>query len=135
MNKIGFAVIGLKKWITLRLKKSSNGNRLLVAGKRPVLARNQAQRAVERALEWGRQNGLEFNSQKTEVVQFKRAKFAKPPRILIDGERIPFSAQVKYLGVELTYNLHWTPHIKKMADKAKGKLFAAKRLVGKNYGA
>jgi ribonuclease HI len=107
---------------------------IIVTGERPEICRRQAQEAVDIALNWGRENGLEFHAGKTEVIHFRRKKSRKPSRIVIDGVRIPYTNEAKYLGVIITHNLVWTEHLKRVTTKAKRTIYAAQKLVQRKYG-
>ena len=106
----------------------------LNAGPDPDVSRDMVQRAVNLATAWGIENGLTFNPSKTVVIHFKRKDFKTPRPIKMGGKEIPFSQEVKYLGVKITQNLDWTPHIVEKADKARKLIFASQNYVGKTYG-
>lgn len=66
---------------------------------------------LDKLTEWGRNRGLEFNPQKTEVVMFSRRNKNPPFKLEIDGAEIEYSDTVKYLGLVLDKKLSWQPHI------------------------
>ena len=103
-------------------------------GPDPAICRDMVQEAVDLAIRWGEDNGLTFNASKTVVIQFKKEDFAEPRPIKVKGEPVPYSQEVKYLGVKLTHNLDWTSHIKDKAEKARKMIFASQNFVGKHYG-
>ena len=106
----------------------------LNAGPDPDVSRDMVQRAVNLATAWGIENGLTFNPSKTVVIHFKRKDFKTPRPIKMGGKEIPFSQEVKYLGVKTTQNLDWTPHVVEKADEARKLIFASQNYVGKTYG-
>ena len=60
--------------------------------------------------------GLTFNANKTVVLLFTkssviRKKYEDKKLIKMDGQSIPFSETVKYLGVTLDNKLTWKTHI------------------------
>ena len=59
------------------------------------------QRAVDRAVKWGRTCGLSFSSVKTVIVVFthKRVQTENLKNIVINDTEIPFLNSAKYLGV------------------------------------
>jgi ribonuclease HI len=107
---------------------------VVVHDKRPEKCRQKAQEAVDAALDWGRRNGLEFNAAKTEAIYFKMGKHRKPTRIKINRVPIPYKQSAKYLGMTLSADLCWSKHIKKVAEKARRTIFAAKNLIRRQYG-
>ena len=92
------------------------------------------QEAVNTALRWGKENGLTFNASKTVAIHFMRNNHKTPRPLIIKEEAIPYSQEVKYLGVKITQNLDWTPHIKEKADKTRKLIFATQKFVDKTYG-
>ena len=66
--------------------------------------------------QWGKKCGLTFNASKTVVLLFTksskvRQKYEGKKLIKMDGQSIPFSETVKYLGVTLDNKLTWKTHI------------------------
>ena len=66
--------------------------------------------------QWGKKCGLTFNASKTVVLLFTkssmiRKKYEDKKLIKMDGQNIPFSETVKYLGVTLDNKLTWKTHI------------------------
>ena len=59
---------------------------------------------------WGKKCGLTFNASKTVVLLFTKSsvvhkKYEGQKQIKMDGQHIPFSDSVKYLGVTLDSKL------------------------------
>ena len=66
--------------------------------------------------QWGKKCGLTFNASKTVVLLFTkssttRKKYEGKKLIKMDGQSIPFSETVKYLGVTLDNKLTWKTHV------------------------
>ena len=73
----------------------------------------EAQSAVNKATDWGKENGLEFSPAKTAVILFARNK--KPKRLAklrVYGNEVNFVETAKYLGLIIDSSLSWIPHIK-----------------------
>ena len=83
---------------------------------------------------WGTENGLTFAPDKTVVINFKRNRTEDPEPLVMNGRELPFSKEVKYLGMRMTSRLDWTEHIKEKTQKATRLLFAARRFVGRTWG-
>ena len=99
-----------------------------------------AQPKINKAVEWGAQNGLTFSVDKTTVVFFSRQqKFHNEvlPRIkklTINGVEINPSSSMTYLGIVLDQKLSWSPHIEKKVSKAKKFLHLIKPAINHIYG-
>ena len=69
-------------------------------------------------------SGLTFNASKTVVLLFTkssltRKKYIDKKLIKMDGQEIPFSETVKYLGVTLDNKLTWKTHIEEKTTACK----------------
>ena len=107
----------------------------LVSGPCPETLVDLAQPAINKAVAWGMANGLRFSTNKTQVILFSRSRNLKINKHLrINGEPIPFSNEVKYLGVTLTSQLRWDVHIKAKIKKARAKLVLLKMATGLLWG-
>ncbi len=108
---------------------------LIVTGDEPGTLRYQMQESVDKALNWGLQNGLKFSASKTQVILFTRnRKYKMPPKIIMGRKKLDFDDQVKYLGVTLDSKLSWSPHIRNKVIACKRLLFATKQAVGQLWG-
>ena len=97
-----------------------------------ILPRLQA--VTTRLTEWGRTVGLTFNPDKTIAVHFTRKRKTPPKQLQVDGKSVPYSSEVKYLGLTLDPKLQWRPHVKNKINKAKRTLFALSKEVRNNWG-
>ena len=108
---------------------------LVTIGKNLSVMMSRMQRAVDKAMEWGDSAGLKFSPSKTVVVVFTRkTKFTLPTPLRMLGNEIPFSNEVKYLGITLDHRLTWIPHVTRKIRAAKGHLLQVVNAVGKLWG-
>ena len=56
------------------------------------------------------------------------------PDIFLQGTKLEYVSEFKYLGVTLDEGLTWTPHIKKVAAKATAVMLQVRRMLGKTWG-
>ena len=113
----------------------ADDGRILVSG--PVLRTivGRIQTAIDCALNWGRDNGMKFNAQKTEIVIFTRKyKYSTPPPILMEGKAVEYKNSAKFLGVTLDHRLNWETHTSDSLKRAKRKLMMLKTAIGKSTG-
>ena len=96
---------------------------------------NQMQGAIDTALNWGHANGLNFSPEKTVAMLFTRNYKIKPTTHLKVGSyQVPYSKSAKYLGVTITSNLNWTPHIVDKINQGKKTLHRVNSSIGKLWG-
>ena len=94
----------------------------------------QVQRVVNKLINWGASCGLRFNHSKTVAVLFTSNNKKFKRKIKIQGNEIPYSLRVKYLGVTLDHKLSWNTHIKEKAKACKRFLFMVARITKNAYG-
>ena len=94
----------------------------------------QVQRTINKLIQWGNTCGLRFNHSKTVVVLFTKTPKVFRRHIRIDGNDIPYSHHVKYLGLTLDSRLSWYKHIKEKAIACKRFLFMVSRITKDAYG-
>ena len=109
---------------------------LIVTGPKIEKLIELMQKAIDKAMNWGRRNRLEFSAPKTVVVIFTHKQIDIPnlPKLEMNGYQIPYSNEVKYLGVWLDKRLTWIPHITKKINSAKKLLMTLKKAMGCVYG-
>ncbi|XP_047987119.1 uncharacterized protein LOC125226977 [Leguminivora glycinivorella] len=93
------------------------------------------QRALNTINAWCGENELSINADKTIIVPFtnkKRLDKLKP--LVMNGKTIPFSSEVRYLGVTLDQKLTWNQHLNGTLLKAKSALAICCRLAGNRWG-
>ena len=106
----------------------------LYGGRRLDHALKRLQKMLNDLTEWGKTCGLRFNPEKSVAVVFSRRRKTPPFHLTIDGGKIEFKSEVKYLGVTLDSKLHWTPHINEKMTKTKRYLAKVANMTMKNWG-
>ena len=90
------------------------------------------QTMLDKLVRWGNSCGLRFNPQKTVVIMFTRSTKPFTRQVRMNGDLIPYSHSVVYLGVTLDAELRWTEHIHNKIKKAKGLLMKMSSIT-RNY--
>ncbi|XP_063381255.1 uncharacterized protein LOC134667773 [Cydia fagiglandana] len=93
------------------------------------------QRALNTINTWCGENELSINADKTIIVPFtNKRKLDKLKPLVMNGKTIPFSTEVKYLGVTLDQKLTWNKHVDGTIQKARSALAICCRLAGNRWG-
>lgn len=93
------------------------------------------QRALNTINAWCGDNELSINADKTIIVPFtNKHKLDKLKPLVMNGKTIPFSTEVKYLGVTLDQKLTWNQHLNGTLRKARSALAICCRLAGNRWG-
>ena len=71
---------------------------------------------------------------KTEVVMFTRSKRTFQHQVRMDGQLIPYSNSVVYLGVTMDSELKWRLHIEKKVVKAKNLIMKLAAITNAYWG-
>ena len=90
--------------------------------------------AINKLIAWGNTCRLRFNHSKTVAVLFSSNNKVFKRHIKIDGNNIPYSNSVKYLGLTLDSKLSWGIHIKGKVIACKRFLFMVTRIAKDAYG-
>ena len=77
---------------------------------------------LDRISQWGTQNLVKFNSSKTQFLPISLSRTPHNSRISFDGSVIPPLDSMNLLGITVTSNLSWKPHIMGIAKAASKKL-------------
>ena len=91
----------------------------LIGGTHPHNMIDKMQAMLGRLVAWGNSCNLRFNAQKTVVVMFTRSHRSFPRQLRMDGQLIPYSDSVVYLGVTLDTELKWKAHVDSKITKTK----------------
>ena len=83
---------------------------------------------------WGNKCGLKFNASKTVAVLFTRKQKPTNYHLSFEGVRLPYSPQVRYLGVDLDSKLHWKIHINGKINAAKRSIMKIAAITNKSFG-
>jgi hypothetical protein len=100
-------------------------------------AMKDAQKAINVAVDWAKEMGVEFSVEKTVVMLFtykRSSSYQMPKGLKIYGQEITFSKTAIYLGLTLDDKLSWRPHIENKIKKAKRTLMAIRSVIGKSWG-
>ena len=88
--------------------------------------------AIDEALAWGEGRGLHFSGPKTLAVLFTHKRiFRKPPPLKVGNTELPYSNNVRHLGVELDSKLSLKRHAHEKIKIVKFKLMHVRRAIGK----
>lgn len=134
LRNVGFdKLLELFDQSEIRIKGHADDALLLILGPDPHSVVKKMQVAINKAVEWGRQNNLLFNPNKTVAVLFSRK--IPPLKLLRVGTvAIPYSDSMRYLGVQLDKRLTWSAHINAKIKSAKATLFKLKGIIGNRWG-
>ena len=95
---------------------------------------DQMQTVLDRLVQWGNSCGLRFNAQKTVAVMFSRPGREPTRRVRMDGQLIPYSPSVVYLGVTMDTELKWKEHVLNKIKKAKRLLMKMASITSSYWG-
>ncbi len=72
------------------------------------------QAALEEVDAWAHKHGLIFNPAKTQVMLCNRGRKYSPkePELWLGGQKLSYSDNIKYLGVQINKRLIWSHHVK-----------------------
>jgi len=94
---------------------------------------HRLQAAATAMEEWFSTWRIQVNTEKSKVVLFCQHKSVPDlPNITMFGSDMPYSDQVKYLGLTYDKKLTWKPHIRQVRDKAKGCLRSLRPMLSYN---
>ena len=106
----------------------------LIGGTHPDNMIDAMQAVLDRLVRWGQTCGLSFNAQKTVAIMFTRSTRSFERLVRMDGQLIPYSDTVVYLGVTLDKELKWKAHLQNKIKKAKGLLMKMSNITNSYWG-
>ncbi|KAL7758307.1 hypothetical protein ACKLNR_012834 [Fusarium oxysporum f. sp. zingiberi] len=93
-----------------------------------------ASRSIAEMVRWGAENGVSFDTKKTEVMHFSRSKLRTAPAVRHgDAEKYPEPA-LRWLGIWLDSRLSFRLHVEKWAAKAKAVAYHLRGLTNTVHG-
>ena len=104
-------------------------------GKYEDTVRNRMTDAILGILRWCEKVGLRANPSKTTLVPFTNRKKISQEPIIINNLPIPYSREVKYLGVILDQRMTWNAHTENLYTKGLKALWTCSSYCGRAWGA
>ena len=77
--------------------------------------------------QWGVRWGMRFNASKCEIMRICRSPNPYTQMYSLGGEVLREAEQAKYLGINISNELSWSPHISSIASKANAKVSFLRR--------
>lgn len=89
----------------------------------------RAQEGLNNVSEWCQSNSLLLNRMKTRALQFyNRNKPDSTPLLRLKGSSVKVDENIKYLGVTISNNLKWQPHIDLISKRLTAVCYMMSRL-------
>ena len=92
------------------------------------------QEAANKMERWASDLGMRHNAGKCKLMLFSRKRNPIKPSIYINGEEIEYVSQYKYLGITITDNLSWRPHMESVAKRATNIFLQCRTMLGRTWG-
>lgn len=113
----------------------ADDNFIIVTGGSVKVAAQRANLCLKLIHDWGTKIGLKFNASKTQILNVGRgSEMANKPLILMDGQQVPFTDTIKYLGVILDHQLLFCAHINDACQRTRLAVNRFVRYAGSNWG-
>ena len=92
--------------------------------------------ALWRAEKWSNTWRMRFHPQKCECMTFsgKTIVVQRKFTAFLYGEKLPYTHELRYLGIWFDAHMTWARHIREAVAKAKTRLWALKKGVGASWG-
>ncbi|GBL78412.1 hypothetical protein AVEN_42918-1 [Araneus ventricosus] len=106
------------------------------AGEDMNVIQRQVQTAINNIQTWSVKNGFTFSTTKTAGVHFcRKRKLHLDPEIQLDGHKIPFVNEIRFLGIIFDKKLTFLPHIKTLRKRCERALNILRVLSSTSWGA
>ena len=93
----------------------------------------QLQDDLDTLQEWEIDRDMEFNPGNCQVIHITRSRSPLPTSYILHGQTLEVVSSAKYLGVDITSDLSWKPHITRITNTANKSLgFLRRNLKAKN---
>ncbi|XP_053618054.1 uncharacterized protein LOC128679687 [Plodia interpunctella] len=79
---------------------------------------DRVNRILERTVEWGRENKLNFAAHKTQVMLLTKKLKYTPPQITMSGTTLSLVDEIKLLGLTIDRWLNFNSHVRNICTKA-----------------
>lgn len=83
---------------------------------------------------WARGHSLTFSPSKTNALLFYKKIPPLELPLLLNGEKIQWETEVKYLGVIIDNKLKWKSHLQYVHNKCQATMFQMSKIVGATWG-
>ena len=96
-----------------------------------VLAAKHLNAQLTRIYKWCNRWRVDINADKSQSVIFSKTAKKNTPVVTVEwnGEEIPQSNEVVFLGVRLSKNLSWAPHVEWVRTRCSARIHAFARLA------
>ncbi|GBN92942.1 putative RNA-directed DNA polymerase from transposon BS [Araneus ventricosus] len=106
------------------------------AGEDMNVIQRQVQTAINNIQTWSVKNGFTFSTTKTAGVHFcRKRKLHLDPEIQLDGHKISFVNEIRFLGIVFDKKLTFLPHIKTLRKRCEQALNILRVLSSTSWGA
>ena len=79
----------------------------------------ELQQDIDMISEWSKANYLKFSVPKCKCMLLTHKRNTHSPTMELDGVSLELVTQYKYLGITISSNLHWAPHINRICSNAR----------------
>lgn len=107
---------------------------VMIRGKCERILTDLMQNALNLVWNWCQKEDLSINPAKSVLVPFTKRRNLDLRSPKLNGTKIKFSTEVKYLGITLDSKLTWNSHLQKVLAKATKAAWACSRLYGRTWG-
>ena len=106
----------------------------ITVGKDEHILGVRMQEAANKMQQWASDLGMRHNASKCKLMLFSRSRKPHKPKIYINGQEIEYVQEYKYLGIIISRNLSWRPHIEAIAKRATNIFLQCRTMLGRTWG-